>query len=140
MVTTETTSKYHQQVRCVIVIFVVIATASDVSAVTTTTVGPATVSAVVADRNLSLVLLTPFGGILGFERNAAASTLALQQAQADGLLPGMQITYVVIYFNVLTFNSAIRVSTNYYKIVYLQTSKRINSHIQVGTVKFGDEY
>jgi len=53
-----------------------------------TTVRPASVP---SKRNLTLVLMTPRDGTLGFERNAAASTLALRQAQADGLLSDMPI-------------------------------------------------
>jgi len=92
-----TTLTYHQQhqhqqqVRCfVLVIATLLSAATDITAFEMTTVGPALSS----DGNLTLVLLTPFDGDLGFERNAAASTQALQQAQADGLLPGMTITYV----------------------------------------------
>jgi len=83
--------QHQQQVRCfVLVIATLLSAATDITAFEMTTVGPALSS----DGNLTLVLLTPFDGDLGFERNAAASTQALQQAQADGLLPGMTITYV----------------------------------------------
>ena len=63
---------------------------NDVIAVDMTTIGSASSST----SNLTLLLLTPFTGILGFERNAAASTLALKQAQQDGLLSGVNVTYV----------------------------------------------
>lgn len=41
---------------------------------------------------LTLVLMTPTRGKLGFGRNAAASTLALRQAQLDGFLSKFNIT------------------------------------------------
>lgn len=43
---------------------------------------------------LTLTLMTPSTGKLGFERNAAASTIALAAAQRDGLLPGFSIRSV----------------------------------------------
>lgn len=43
---------------------------------------------------LTLTLMTPSTGKLGFERNAAASTMALAAAQRDGLLPGFSIRSV----------------------------------------------
>ena len=84
----ETTLVYQ---RAIFLVAMVIAT-SDVSAVDVTTVASTSSSA--SDNNLTLLLLTPLDGILGFERNAAASTLALRQAQADGLLSGVNVTYV----------------------------------------------
>ena len=88
LVAMETTHRRHKHV-VILVVSMVIAT-NDVNAVGMTTVS----SASSLDNNLTLLLLTPFDGILGFERNAAASTLALKQAQADGLLSGVNITYV----------------------------------------------
>ena len=44
-----------------------------------------------AVNNLTLALLTPLTGKLGFEENAAAATMALRQAQADGYLPGVTV-------------------------------------------------
>jgi len=84
-----TTCRY-QHVRWVIFIVTVVLATNDVTAVDMTTVGSASSSR----RNLTLVLLTPLDGNLGFERNAAASTLALRQAQADGLLADLTIKYV----------------------------------------------
>jgi len=79
---------HHQPVRYVIFAVTMILATNDV------TVGSA------SNHNLTLVLMTPLDGNLGFERNAAASTLALQQAQADGLLSGMRIKYVEISMHV----------------------------------------
>jgi len=59
-----------------------------------TTVASSSASAADNDNNLTLLLLTPLDGILGFEQNAAASTLALKQAQTDGLLAGVNVSYV----------------------------------------------
>jgi len=80
-----------RQRTCSILIAIIslLAATSDVIAVDMTTVGSASVS----ERNLTLLLLTPLYTNMGFERNAAASTKALQQAQADGLLSDMSITY-----------------------------------------------
>jgi len=82
--------KYRHQHSCrvIFVVTVLLAAANDVRAVDMTTVRPASVP---SKRNLTLVLMTPRDGTLGFERNAAASTLALRQAQADGLLSDMPI-------------------------------------------------
>ena len=94
-------TRSHQQVRYVILVVVTMVLATnDVTAVDMTTVGSASSS----QHNLTLVLLTPLDGNLGFERNAAASTLALRQAQADGLLSDMHITYVQVFVS-LTFLS-----------------------------------
>jgi len=79
---------------------------SDVTAVDMTTVGSASSS----ENSLTLVLLTPLDGNLGFERNAAASTLALQQAQADGLLSDMNITYVGVFVSAIWFTVTFRLS------------------------------
>ena len=87
-----------------VVVTVVLAAPSHITAFDVTTVGPASSSA----GNLTLVLLTPFDGDLGFERNTAASTQALQQAHADGLLPGISITYVEIYVSVTRFSTRTR--------------------------------
>ena len=96
------TRSYHQHVRYVIFVVTVILATNDVTAVDMTTVGSASSS----DHNLTLVLLTPLDGNLGFERNAAASTLALRQAQADGLLSGMHIKYVEISVSVMRFSTS----------------------------------
>ena len=45
-------------------------------------------------KHLTLALLTPRTGKLGFEQNAAASTMALQQGQRDGYLSDTDITSV----------------------------------------------
>lgn len=44
------------------------------------------------DKYLTLALVTPLTGKLGFERNAAAVTMALKQAQIDGYLPDHTVT------------------------------------------------
>ena len=93
------TTKSHRQVcywYVILVVTVVVAT-NDITAVDMTTVGSASSS----QHNLTLVLLTPLDGNLGFERNAAASTLALRQAQADGLLSDMHITYVEVFVSLM---------------------------------------
>lgn len=62
--------------------------------VTLTTVPPvtnATTSVTSVTPELTLVLMSPLTGILGFERNAVASTMALKQAQNDGMLPGITV-------------------------------------------------
>ena len=40
---------------------------------------------------LTIVLMSPFNGSVGFESNAAAATLAIRQAQFDGLIPCWRI-------------------------------------------------
>jgi len=91
MDTTLTDHHQHLRRRRLLVISMVLAAVSDVSAtLEMTSVGPAASS---SEANLTLVLLTPFEGYLGFEQTAAASTRALQQAHEDGLLPGMTVRY-----------------------------------------------
>jgi len=79
------------QVLYVTLVFAVSLATSDVnvSTVDMTTVATTTTA---ATQSLTLVMLTPLDGNLGFERNAAASTRALRQAQADGLLSGINVT------------------------------------------------
>ena len=48
-------------------------------------------------------LLQPFSGELGFERTAAAATMAIEDAQNNGLLNGTEIRYEE---NSLSFNCA----------------------------------
>ena len=43
------------------------------------------------DQELTVALMMPKTGELGFERNAAASTLAIDQARQDGLLTGVNV-------------------------------------------------
>jgi len=43
---------------------------------------------------LTIALMMPRTGELGFERNAAASTLAIDQAHQDGLLIGVNVRYM----------------------------------------------
>jgi len=40
---------------------------------------------------LTLALMTPLTGKLGFDKNVAASTLALEQARLNGYLPGITV-------------------------------------------------
>lgn len=40
---------------------------------------------------LNLALLQPFQGKLGFERTAAASTMAIDDAHSDGILNGTEV-------------------------------------------------
>jgi hypothetical protein len=55
------------------------------------TVPPLTATNNNTTANLTLALLTPQTGKLGFEENAAAATIALKQALIDGYLPGVTI-------------------------------------------------
>jgi hypothetical protein len=55
------------------------------------------------EGNLTLALMTPLKGNLGFERNAAAATMALRQAQVNGLLPNVSVRQVgVSHRNILS--------------------------------------
>jgi len=45
------------------------------------------------NEELIVVLMMPETGELGFERNAAASSLAIHQAHTDGLLTGINVRY-----------------------------------------------
>jgi len=89
----------HQHVLYAIFV-VTMVTMNDVIAVDVTTIGTTS-----SERNLTLVLLTPLDGNLGFEQNAAATTVALQRAQADGFLSGMHITYGKVFLSVIYFNT-----------------------------------
>ena len=47
-------------------------------------------------EELTVALMMPLTGELGFERNAAASTLAIDQARRDGLLTGVDVRYSLL--------------------------------------------
>ena len=50
------------------------------------------------DVDLMVALMMPRTGELGFERNAAAATLAIDQAQRDGLLQGVKVRCAVVVY------------------------------------------
>ena len=63
----------------------------DVIDAVTTSPSPSNEQPLTHDDELFVALMMPRTGELGFERNAAASTLAIDQAHQDGLLAGVNV-------------------------------------------------